>query len=65
MLRYSVPDMSCGHCVASITEAIHAVDPNAQVACDLAAKTVEVQASASSEALAQAIRTAGYAPVAT
>lgn len=35
MSTFSVPDMTCGHCVRSITEAIQAVAPQATVSTDL------------------------------
>ncbi|MGY9040020.1 MAG: heavy-metal-associated domain-containing protein, partial [Rhodobacterales bacterium] len=35
MFRFSVPNMSCGHCTASIQKAIMAADPDATVSCDL------------------------------
>jgi copper chaperone len=41
-MKLHVPDMSCGHCVASITKAIKAVESEAHVVCDLATRTVEV-----------------------
>jgi copper chaperone len=62
MLRYQVDDMSCGHCVQAITEAVKGVDANAEVKVDLAAKSVEVTTHAASEAVAGAIRDAGYTP---
>lgn len=65
MLSFHVQDMSCGHCVRSITRALTAVDPRAVVECDLATHRVQVQADqADAQAFAQAIREAGYTPVA-
>lgn len=65
MLRYAVEDMTCGHCVQAITGAVQGLDPAARVAVDLGAKTVEVETSASADAVTQAIRDAGYTPEAT
>jgi len=42
VMKLHVPDMSCGHCVASITKAIKAVEAEAHVICDLTTRTVEV-----------------------
>ena len=36
MITFQIPAMSCGHCVRSITEAVQATDPAAQVQADLA-----------------------------
>ena len=61
-MEFSVPAMSCGHCINVITEAIHAVDPAAQVRADLDSHTVEVTSASSREALATALTEAGYTP---
>ena len=60
MLRFQVEGMSCGHCVAAITEAVKAVDAKAQVQVDLAGKSVSVEGSDLKEAIATAIADAGY-----
>jgi copper chaperone len=62
MLRLIVDGMSCGHCVASVTEAVKGVDPAAEVRVDLAAKTVEAQTQADPAGVSAAIAAAGYAP---
>ena len=63
MIAFEVQDMSCGHCVGAITQALKAVDPGAQVEVDLAAHRVKIQPAAADEAeLAEAIREAGYTP---
>jgi len=61
MLRFQVDGMTCGHCVSTITKALQGVDPAADVTADLGAKVVTVESKAEPEALAQAIRQAGYA----
>ena len=33
MRSFKVPDMSCGHCTATIEKAIKAIDPTASVTC--------------------------------
>jgi copper chaperone len=63
MLRYTVEDMTCGHCVGTITQAIRAVAPNAHVHVDLGAKEVAVEGPADGAAVLGAIREAGYSPV--
>lgn len=60
MLRFQVEGMSCGHCVQAVTKAVKAEDPQADVQVDLAAKSIVVQTKAPGEAVAQAIRGAGY-----
>ena len=64
MVTFEVQDMTCGHCVSSITEAVHAIDEGAQVTADLATHRVRVEPSGSDRAqLSDAIRGAGYTPV--
>ena len=60
MFRFSVPNMSCGHCTASIQKAIMAADPDATVSCDLTARIVDVDSTLDETALAAAISDAGY-----
>ncbi len=59
---FQVPDLSCGHCVASVTKALAPL--GAQVQADPATKQVRVSAPAgvSREQLAQALDAAGYPP---
>ncbi len=65
-IDFEVKDMSCGHCVRAITEAVAELDPQARVQVDLAAKRVHIEAAnADEDALGDAIREAGFTPVAT
>lgn len=60
MAKFSVPEMSCGHCTAAIEKQIKAADTGADVACNLDDHTVTVTSALSVEALAAAIKDAGY-----
>lgn len=60
MPRFSVPEMSCGHCTATIEKAVKSADPAALVNCDLQTRTVAVISAATVETLAAAMRQAGY-----
>ena len=40
MISFQVNDMTCGHCVATITKAVRSVDHGAKVEIDLAAHRV-------------------------
>lgn len=61
MISFEVNDMSCGHCVRAITQAVQAADPGAQVQVDLATHRVQVQPVAADAAvLRAAIEEAGY-----
>lgn len=64
MITFEVRDMSCNHCVGSITKAVNAVDHAAAVRIDLATKRVEIAPSAAdAEQLKAAIGEAGFTPV--
>ncbi len=60
MLKLNVQDMSCGHCAASVSKAVKAIDPAADVHVDIGAKLVTVETTAAPEAVRSAIRDAGY-----
>ena len=63
MPAFQVNDMTCGHCVRAITQAIQAVDPAAAVSVDLAQHRVTVvSAQADAGQLSAAIAQAGYTP---
>ncbi len=55
MQVFNVSGMTCSHCERAVTQAIQALDPQAQVEVDLAAGTVQVQSSASEQAIREAI----------
>ncbi len=38
MIELKVNDMTCGHCVMTITKTVTALDPNAKVDADLGSK---------------------------
>lgn len=59
-MKFNVPDMTCGHCVATVTKAVKALDAEAEVKADLGAKTVTVETSAPAAAVARALDEAGY-----
>jgi copper chaperone len=62
MFEFKIPAISCGHCARAVTEAVHEVDPKAQVQVDLPAKRVQVHTDAPRPALVAALAEAGYAP---
>ncbi|OGQ53653.1 MAG: heavy metal transporter [Deltaproteobacteria bacterium RIFCSPLOWO2_02_FULL_53_8] len=63
MFAFKVTDMTCGHCVSSITMAVKDVDPNASVETDLSEHLVRVESVSSVSDIEDAIREAGYSPV--
>jgi copper chaperone len=57
---FQVQGMSCGHCAGAVTNAVKALDPQAEVKVDLATGKVEVQSQQDAAAIARAIEEEGY-----
>ena len=57
---YSVPGVSCGHCVAAISGELERVPGVEGVDVDIATKTVTVRGPVSRDAVVAAIDEAGY-----
>jgi len=62
MHEFSLPAMSCGHCVRAVTEAAREVDPQARVEVDLAGKQARVESPQPRERFVEALKEAGYTP---
>lgn len=61
MLKFEVKDMSCNHCVASITKAVTAIDPAATVQADLASRQITVTGAANADTIVAALDDIGFA----
>jgi copper chaperone len=59
---FSIPNLSCGHCVRAVTEAVKAADPAAEIQADPASKRVAVQSTLPRETVVALLAEAGYAP---
>jgi copper chaperone len=64
-MQFHIPDMACDGCVRSVTLAIQAVDPGAQVTADLPARRIDVASQTPRDRLATALADIGYAPAST
>jgi copper chaperone len=62
-ITFHVNDMTCGHCVSTITKALTVLDREAQVDIHLGSRQVKVRSNADGAELQQAIKEAGYTPV--
>jgi copper chaperone len=60
MIEFQVEGMSCQHCVAAVTKAIHARDATARVQVDLGHGRVTVESTQRASVLQAAIDEAGY-----
>ena len=59
-MKFHVPDMSCGHCVATIEKAVTAADPTATVQFDLEARTTDLSSTLSGDEIMDVLAQAGY-----
>jgi len=62
MIELTLPTMTCGHCVKTVTETVHRLDAQAQVSTDLATHQVRIESALPRETLVQALAEEGYAP---
>jgi len=60
MTKFSVPDMTCGHCKAAVEAALKGLDANASVDVDLETHVVSVNASGAVPPMIAALKEAGY-----
>lgn len=60
MYELTVEGMTCGHCVKAVTQSLQALDREAKVDVDLAAKKVRVDTAAGMDAVSVALADAGY-----
>jgi copper chaperone len=59
-MRFSVPEMSCGHCKASVENAVLDADDGAVLEFDMAKREVEIDSVLDAQALIGAIRQGGF-----
>lgn len=60
MIEFTLPDLSCGHCVKAVTRAVQGVDAQAQVAVELEARRVRIQSLQPAARFRNALAEAGY-----
>ena len=63
MMEFQVDDMTCNHCVSTITKAVKGADANAKVDIDLQNHLVRIDGAADAGNIVNAIRDAGYTPM--
>ncbi|QIR36172.1 heavy-metal-associated domain-containing protein [Tolypothrix sp. PCC 7910] len=59
-LQLTVPNMACSACANNITNALKAVDANANIQADPKTKLVSIETQASETAIKEALAAAGY-----
>lgn len=60
MARFSVPEMSCGHCKATIETALLEADAGAELTFDMEAREVEVDSVLEQGEVVAVMKEAGY-----
>ena len=63
MITFHIPDMSCGHCKATVEKTIHALDPAACIEFDMAARRISVESSTDEARVKTSLAEAGYPAV--
>ena len=61
MIELTLPTMTCGHCVKSVTATVQKVDPAARLQIDLPTHKVQIESTQPRETFAQALADEGYA----
>jgi copper chaperone len=64
MIDFTLPTMSCGHCVKTVTRTVQQIDPKATVEIDLASHRVRIGSALDAQAFGKALAEEGYAPAA-
>ncbi len=59
-LKFHVPDMSCGHCRATIEKVFAEADPLAELTFDMEARHVSIDSDLREEEMTRLLKEAGY-----
>jgi len=61
MIEFTLPTMTCGHCVKTVTAAVQRVDADAQLDIDLPTHKVRIESTRPAADFASALAEEGYA----
>lgn len=62
MLKFNLPDISCGHCASTVAKTVKLVDPKSKVDVDINTKTVNIESTEDRSDFVEALTEAGYPP---
>ncbi len=62
MIEFTLPTMTCGHCVKTVTRTVQQIDPAATVEIDLASHRVRIASAHDTQSFRAALSEEGYAP---
>ena len=61
-VEFTLPDMSCGHCVRAVTAAVQRVDAAAQVSVDLSTRQLRIETRRPAMDFVAVLADEGYPP---
>lgn len=61
MIELTLPTMTCGHCVKTVTQTVQSLDAGASVDIDLARHRVRIESSRAAQEIKSALAEQGYA----
>ena len=61
MIEMTLPTMTCGHCVKTVTRTVQQIDPAATVEIDLATHHLRIASNRAAQDFAVALADEGYA----
>jgi len=59
-IELTLPAMTCGHCVKTVTATAQRLDPQARVEAELATHRVRIETQAARDAVVKALADEGY-----
>lgn len=62
MIELTLPNMTCGHCVRTVTETVQRIDAQAKLEIDLPTHRVRIESPQPQQAFAKALVEEGYPP---
>ena len=60
MIELTLNDMTCGHCVQTVTKTVQQVDPQAKLDIDLPTHKVRIESAQPAESFRKALEEEGY-----
>lgn len=64
MIEFTLPTMTCGHCVKTVTETVQRLDAAAKLDIDLPTHKVRIDSQLPAGTFAKALDEEGYTPAA-
>ena len=62
MIEFTLPTMTCGHCVKTVTSVVQQVDAAAQLQIDLPTHRLRIESAQPAADFERALAAEGYAP---